>query len=180
MSETEFDSGRDVIICGIDPGLGTTGYAVIRSGPRGCQEVLDAGVCRFDEKRPLATRLVAVEAEISSILSEHNPCVVAVEDLYSHYNHPRTAILMAHARGVILFAVAKAGVEVRSYAATRIKRFLTGNGRASKGQMQQAVQQTLGLDQLPEPADLADAIAIAMCCAGDSHPNMELGRVISK
>ena len=155
----------DAGVCGIDPGLGTTGYAVLSDGDG--VSVLDAGVCRFESRAPLAERLVAVESDITAILTEHKPRVVAVEQLYSHYNHPRTAILMGHARGVMLLAAAKLGIEVRSYSATQIKRFLTGNGRATKGQMQRAVQTTLALAELPEPPDVADALAIALCCMND-------------
>ena len=161
----------DAVLCGIDPGLGTSGYAVIRSGGDRAA-VMDAGVCRFDPRLPLSERLVAIDHDISAILTEHHPQVVAVEQLYSHYNHPRTAILMGHARGVILLAAAKVGIEVRSYSATRVKRYLTGNGRASKAQMQRAIQVTLGLLALPEPADVADALAIALCCAGDVAKRM--------
>jgi len=156
----------DAVLCGIDPGLGTSGYAVIRAGGDGTA-VVDAGVCRFDPRLPLAERLVAIDHDISAILNEHHPEVVAVEQLYSHYNHPRTAILMGHARGVILLAAARLGIEVRSYSATRIKRYLTGNGRATKAQMQRAIQLTLGLLTIPEPADVADALAIALCCASE-------------
>lgn len=156
----------DAVVCGIDPGLGVTGYAVLRAaGDR--TEVLDAGACRFDPDRSLAERLVDVERDLTSILSEHQPDFVAVEELYAHYKHPRTAILMGHARGVILLCAGKLGIEVRSYAATKIKRFLTGNGRATKEQMQRVVQTTLGLSALPEPPDVADALAIALCCTGD-------------
>ncbi|MGB2985478.1 MAG: crossover junction endodeoxyribonuclease RuvC [Phycisphaerae bacterium] len=162
----------EAVICGIDPGLGVTGYAVLKvHGER--MSVVDAGICRFDEKLPLAERLAAIERDISSILAEHQPDLVAVEQLYAHYKHPRTAILMGHARGVILLAAAKLGIEVRSYAATQVKRYLTGNGRATKAQMQRAIQTTLGLSALPEPADVADALAIALSCAGDAsaaHP----------
>jgi len=163
----------DAVLCGIDPGLGTSGYAVIRAGGDG-MAVVDAGVCRFDPKLPLAERLVAIDRDISAILNEHHPEVVAVEQLYSHYNHPRTAILMGHARGVILLAAARLGIEVRSYSATRVKRFLTGNGRATKTQMQRAIQVTLGLLTIPEPADVADALAIALCCAGDNTPGSNI------
>ena len=155
----------DAGVCGIDPGLGITGYAVLGDGDG--LSVLDAGVCRFESRLPLAERLVAVESDITAILSEHKPRVVAVEQLYSHYNHPRTAILMGHARGVMLLAAAKLGIEVRSYSATQIKRYLPGNGRATKGQMQRAIQTTLGLAELPEPPDVADALAIALCCLSD-------------
>lgn len=157
---------KDAVICGIDPGLGITGYGVIRfDGDQ--PHVLDAGVCRFDDSLPLEERLVLIEADISAILHEHQPTVVAVEQLYSHYNHPRTAILMGHARGVMLMTAAKLGIEVRSYAATQVKRYLTGNGRATKTQMQHAIKTTLGLPSLPEPPDVADALAIALCCASD-------------
>jgi crossover junction endodeoxyribonuclease RuvC len=154
------------VVCGIDPGLGITGYAVLR-GAGGTASIIDAGVCRFDEKPPLHERLLAIQRDISSVFAEHRPDIVAVEQLYSHYKHPRTAILMGHARGVILLAAAEAGSEVRSYSATQIKRYLTGNGRATKMQMQRAVQTTLGLPGLPEPSDVADALAIALCCVAD-------------
>ncbi len=162
LAELQRENRMDAVVCGIDPGLGTTGYAVVRTGSN--RGVIDAGVCRFDGSRPLAERLAAVDHDISAILSEHHPDVVAVEQLYSHYAHPRTAILMGHARGVILAAAARLEIEVRSFAATQIKRHLTGNGRATKVQMQRAVKTTLGLAVLPEPADVADALAIALCC----------------
>ncbi len=155
----------EAVICGIDPGLKTTGYALLRIGGR--MSILDAGVCRFDEKLPLTQRLVGLERDITSILSERQPQIVAVEQLYAHYKHPRTAILMGHARGVILLAAGKLGIGVRSYPSTRVKRYLTGNGRASKTQMQRAIQVSLGLTELPEPPDLADALAIALCAAAE-------------
>ncbi|MBI1824938.1 MAG: crossover junction endodeoxyribonuclease RuvC [Planctomycetes bacterium] len=165
----------DSIICGIDPGLGITGYAIIRTNQstNNSQDfnrdpnVVDAGVCRFESSHSLPRRLAALHSDITAILEEHQPQVVAVEQLYSHYNHPRTAILMGHARGVILQAAASSGIEVKNYSATRIKRFLTGNGRASKGQMQRAVQVMLSLPAPPDPPDVADAIAVALCAAAD-------------
>jgi crossover junction endodeoxyribonuclease RuvC len=156
----------EAVVCGIDPGLGTTGYAVVR-GEGEAASIVEAGVCRFDRKHPLSERLLAVQRDISFILREQKPDFVAVEELYSHYRHPKTAILMAHARGVILLTAAEAGSEVRSYSATQIKRYLTGHGRATKGQMQRAVQTTLGLPKLPEPPDVADALAIALCGLAD-------------
>ena len=91
--------------------------------------------------------------------------MVAVEEIYSHYAHPRTAILMGHARGVILQKCARAHIEVKSFAATRIKKSITGHGRASKEQMQRTIQTILGLPELPSPPDVADAMAAALCCA---------------
>jgi crossover junction endodeoxyribonuclease RuvC len=156
----------DAVVCGIDPGLGTTGYAVLHV-VRGQQAILDAGACRFDPRLPLHRRLVAVEEDISAILTEHRPALLAVEELYAHYKHPRTAILMGHARGVILLCAARLGIEVLNLAATRVKRHLTGNGQATKVQMQRAIQATLGLPALPEPPDVADALAIALCAADE-------------
>jgi crossover junction endodeoxyribonuclease RuvC len=102
---------------------------------------------------------------MESLLARLAPNVVAVEEIYSHYAHPRTAILMGHARGVILQRCAGAHIEVRSFAATRIKKTITGHGRASKEQMQRTIQTILGLSELPSPPDVADAMAAALCCA---------------
>jgi crossover junction endodeoxyribonuclease RuvC len=88
---------------------------------------------------------------------------MALEELYSHYEHPRTSILMGHARGVICLAAAEAGIEVVPYSATQLKKLLTGSGRASKLQMQRAIRNELRLAELPEPADVADALALALC-----------------
>jgi crossover junction endodeoxyribonuclease RuvC len=88
---------------------------------------------------------------------------MAIEELYSHYRQPRTALLMGHARGVICLAAAQAGIPVIHYPATQIKRVLTGSGRAPKSQVQRAIQHELGLAELPEPPDVADALAIALC-----------------
>jgi crossover junction endodeoxyribonuclease RuvC len=97
------------------------------------------------------------------LLETHRPALLACEELYAHYKHPRTAILMAHARGVILSLAARQGIEVASIAATHVKKVLTGSGHAAKHQVQFAVAALLGLRQVPEPPDVADAIAIALC-----------------
>ena len=149
------------LILGIDPALGTTGYGVVRQHAGGL-EVVDAGIVRCKRNAPLENRLLELSCGIAEIVEEHHPDCFAVEDLYSHYERPTTAILMGHARGVILLEAGKAGLSVHSYAATQIKKTLTGNGRAPKNQMQFAVQHQLGLKQLPEPADVADALAVAV------------------
>jgi crossover junction endodeoxyribonuclease RuvC len=156
----------DAVVCGIDPGLGVTGYAILEvESDR--PAIRDAGVCRFERSGLLGERLVVIRDDVTDILREHKPDILAIEELYAHYKHPRTAIMMGHARGVILCAAAAAGVAIRHYSATQVKRFLTGNGRASKGQVQRAIQATLGLASLPEPDDVADALAIALCSAAD-------------
>ena len=114
---------------------------------------------------PIEIRLNEIATDMESLLARLAPNVVAVEEIYSHYAHPRTAILMGHARGVILQQCAGAHIEVRSFAATRIKKSITGHGRASKEQMQRTIQTILGLAELPSPPDVADAMAAALCCA---------------
>lgn len=150
-------------IIGIDPGLQLTGYGVIdwkslRPG------LVDGGVIRLNAKRSIPDRLVELESELESLFEEHSPEVCAVEQLYSHYAHPRTAILMGHARGVILLVARRRKVEVHEFAANRIKQSLTGHGHAGKAQMQRAIQHQWRLKKPPEPPDVADALAVALCC----------------
>ena len=95
--------------------------------------------------------------------------IMNVEELYDHYRHPRTAILMGHARGIFLLAAACQGISLCGYSATRIKKNLTGNGRASKQQIQHAVKSQLKLPKIPTPPDVADALAIAMCCLNEKQ-----------
>jgi crossover junction endodeoxyribonuclease RuvC len=153
-----------VRVLGIDPGLQVTGYGLVET--RGTQaRVIEAGVVRSDERLPLADRLRKIHTAVRDIARELAPDTIVVEDLYSHYGHPVTAILMGHARGVMFLAAAECGIPVVSYSATRIKKALTGHGRASKEQMQRMVQTTLHLRTLPEPPDVADALAVALCHA---------------
>jgi crossover junction endodeoxyribonuclease RuvC len=125
----------------------------------------EAGVLRTNSNSTIEKKLNQISEDTKMLLEKFRPEIVAVEQLYSHYAHPRTAILMGHARGVILQKAAEAGVEVKSFSATRIKKSVTGNGRASKEQMQRAIQTVLRLRELPAPSDVADAIAVALCCA---------------
>ena len=151
-------------VCGIDPGLGTTGYAVIRAtGDR--PSILDAGVFTTDRNASLERRLVQLADDFDELLRQWRLAAVGVEQLYSHYKHPRTAVQMAHARGVLLAAAHRSGADVHSFSATHIKRHLTGNGRASKAQVQRTIQSIFNLQVAPEPPDVADAIAVAFCCA---------------
>jgi crossover junction endodeoxyribonuclease RuvC len=151
-------------ILGVDPGLSVCGYAVIEKDT-GREKLLEAGAVSSDDKLTIEQRLNQIAIDFETILEKFRPDVVAIEQLYSHYAHPTTVILMGHARGVILQKCAEANVEVRSFSATRIKKSLTGNGRASKEQVQRTVQAVLSLPDIPQPADVADAIAAALCCS---------------
>lgn len=149
-------------VLGIDPGLNITGYGLVE-GSDGDIRLLEAGVVRTDASAPMAVRLAEIGAQIEGIIAQFAPEAVAIEELYSHYNHPKTAIIMGHARGIVFLKAAEAGVEVIPYAATRIKKSLTGNGQATKAQMQRSIRSTLRLTQVPEPPDVADALAVALC-----------------
>ncbi len=149
-------------ILGIDPGLNTTGYGVLEITQREPQ-LIEAGVVRSKSKGSLAERVQEIHDGVTDVIAALHPDVMALEKLYSHYDRPTTAILMGHARGVICLAAASAGIKVNDYAATQVKKTLTGNGRAPKTQMQQAIARELGLSNIPEPADVADALAIAFC-----------------
>jgi crossover junction endodeoxyribonuclease RuvC len=157
-----------LIILGIDPGLVLTGYGVIDYQPTRAK-LIDGGVIRLNAKAKLADRLLELEKELEELLAEHRPQTCAVEQLYSHYAHPRTAILMAHARGVILVVAARSGVAVEEFAANRIKQSLISHGHAGKQQMQRAIQLEFGLKQPVEPPDVADALAVALCCGRQLH-----------
>jgi len=149
-------------ILGVDPGLNVTGYGVVEVAG-GRLRVCEAGVVRGRARGSLALRLAEIHQGVAEVIAALKPGVMALEELYSHYARPRTAILMGHARGVICLAATQAGIPVVHYSATQVKRILTGSGRASKSQVQRAIQRELALAQFPEPPDVADALAIALC-----------------
>lgn len=127
--------------------------------------VVEAGVIRLAAKGSrapsVASRLEELEADLRDLLDRVRPEAVAVEAVFSHYAHPATAVVMAHARGVALLTARRAGVEIVEVAPALVKKAVTGSGRATKQQMQRAVMGMFGLSAMPEPADVADAMAIA-------------------
>lgn len=156
-----------VRILGIDPGLRITGYGVIDLSQRRAS-VCEAGVITgksANGRADLSARLVELFRGLSEILDQFHPTMMAVEQLYAHYAHPRTAVLMGHARGALLLAAAQRDIPVASYNPTQIKKTITGHGRASKEQMQHAICRELALANVPEPPDVADALAVALCHA---------------
>jgi crossover junction endodeoxyribonuclease RuvC len=148
---------------GIDPGLVVTGYAVL-DGEGSSIRLVEAGTLDSGSpKDPLPVRLRRLHEEINGLIDDHQPTAMALETLFSHYEHPRTAILMGHARGVICLAAGLHDIPLHNYSATQVKSALTGNGRASKEQIQKMVRHTFGLLETPRPPDVADAVAIALC-----------------
>jgi len=150
-------------ILGIDPGLRITGYgAVLLADGHLEPTLIEAGVFKLNAKQSIESRLVQLHGDLEELLDEVKPDHLAVEKLYAHYKHPRTAILMAHARGVILLAAQNRDIPIEHVPATEVKKAVTGHGHASKAQVQQAVQSQLRLTEPPNPPDVADAIAIAL------------------
>jgi crossover junction endodeoxyribonuclease RuvC len=153
-------------ILGVDPGLRVTGYAVLERRPTG-PHVCEAGVIRSTsagkKTTDVALRVRDLYDGIAGVMDQYSPQVMVVETLFAHYDHPRTAILMAHARGAVLLAGAQRGLQIVNYTAPRIKKTVTGHGRATKEEVQRAVMRELKLPRLPEPNDMADALAAALC-----------------
>lgn len=152
----------DQRVLGIDPGLNTTGYGVLTL-IGGQMRLVEAGVVRSRKSGSLEQRIRSIYEGVAEVIESTSPAVVAVEELFTHYDRPSTAILMGHARGVILLAAAMAGLAVTSWRPTQVKKVMTGNGRAPKPQVQLAVARHLNLQAVPEPPDVADALAIALC-----------------
>ncbi len=159
----EATASDSVRVLGIDPGLRLTGYGLVELQPGQIEpRLIEAGVIRLDARRSMEHRLGQLCTDLLDLITEHRPHRMAVEKLYAHYQHPRTAILMAHARGVILLCAEQHQIPVEHLPSTAVKKSITGYGHASKLQMQRAVQSQCRLATLPEPPDVADAIAIAL------------------
>lgn len=153
-------------VLGIDPGLRITGYGLVEL-PDGQIEprLIEAGIIKLDAQHGMDGRLTTLHHELAALIEAHRPDAMAVEKLYAHYKHPRTAILMGHARGVILLCAKQRGLTTHDLPSTEVKKAVTGYGHASKEQMQRAVMTQCGLAEPPSPPDVADAIAIALCHA---------------
>jgi len=156
-------------VLGIDPGLHRTGYGVIdirnaQSESRN-PRLLEGGVLKAKANDDFSWRLQTLYDALCEVIEEHRPDVMVIEELFSTYAHPRSALLMAHARGVMMLAAQQAHVPVHYFLPNEVKQVLTGNGHATKSAMQSAVRSRLGLASAPEPADVADALALALCFA---------------
>ncbi len=151
-----------MIILGIDPGIADTGYGVIKKD--GDKYFLVAcGSLKTPPQHNLPTRLEKLHSLLSHIIKKYRPDVVGVEELFFAKN-VKTALTVAHARGVILLTARANGCTVREFTPLQVKQALTGYGRADKNQIQQMVKTILKLKAVPQGDDAADALAIAICC----------------
>ena len=147
-------------VLGIDPGLVATGYGLLAAAAAG-PTVLAVGVVTTTTDLGFETRLRIIYDGVHDLLIKHTPDLVVLEDLYTEYKFPRTALLMAHARGVVCLAAGQCGVPVVSLAPAEVKRAVAFNGAASKAQVQHAMGRLLNLAEPPHPSHVADALALA-------------------
>lgn len=150
------------VVVGLDPALTKTGYAVLRVTDRH-PVLVEGGLIRTRTEETLADRVAVVGTAVLELVEQVDPAAVAVEGLFSHPKYPAAALRMAHARGAILYVLAAAGRPPREFAPRALKQLLTGSGRATKTQVQEAVRRELALDAPLEPHDVADAAALALC-----------------
>ncbi len=150
-----------MLVLGVDPGLATTGYGLVREVAGGLQAVA-YGVVRTPAERPLAERLQQLYRELTALIQQHHPDESAVEELFFSRN-VRTAMSVGQARGVALLVLADAGLRVTEYTPLSVKKAVSGFGGADKVQMQAMVKMLLRLESPPRPDDAADALAVAIC-----------------
>ena len=151
-------------ILGVDPGLRTTGYGIVEVHPGGLR-LIEGGVLQPAATQRLEARLVQLHDAIADVVRTTRPDCMVIEELGTAYEHPQTAVLMGHARGVIALAAGAAGIPVYALAHTIVKRALTGSGSARKAQVNGMVVQLLGLSAPPHPNDVSDALALAIAFA---------------
>jgi crossover junction endodeoxyribonuclease RuvC len=150
-----------VRIFGIDPGSERTGYGCIESfGSR--RRLVTCGSLAAPARSTFPDKLKHIHAGLAALLARHRPDCVAVENIF-HARNVRSALMLGHARGIALLAASEAGLPVVEYTPAEIKRAVVGYGRAEKHQVQQMIKLLLGLDAVPSPHDVADALAVAVC-----------------
>lgn len=155
-----------MIILGIDPGTARCGLGIIEKKGNNLRAI-SYGLIESDKDRPHSERLEVVFLEVTRTIKKHKPDIVAVEKLFFSKN-VKTAMSVGEARGVILLSAQLAGVQIREYSPMEVKMALTGYGMADKNQVMQMTKAILGMKESPKPDDVADALAIAVCCASNS------------
>lgn len=151
-------------ILGVDPGLRTTGYGVVEVR-EGALQLIEGGVLQPDARQPLERRLAQLHDGMVEVVRATRPDCMVVEELWTSYAHPQTAVLMGHARGVLALAAGANGVVVCDLAHAAVKRALAGSGAATKSQVKGMVVQLLRLTSAPQPDDVSDALALAIAYA---------------
>ena len=156
-----------MVIMGIDPGFGITGYGLIESDPARLKtpRLIEAGVLTTPKTDPLSDRLHEIYKGFIGLFQEFSPSAIALEEIFSVGTFPKSAILIGHVHGIVHLVAAQNGIPLFMYYPIQVKRALLGYGRGTKLQMQKMVQRTLSLAAPPRPDDVADALAVALCHA---------------
>jgi len=148
-------------ILGIDPGFKATGYGFIEVDQRSVT-LIETGTIEPKQKDLIQNRIQKIYTILDEMIDEHNPQVLVLEKLYAHYKHPATASKLGHVRGVICLLCAQKNIILEEYSVKRIRKSLTGNGNATKGQTQRIVAELLGIDGSKLTLDASDALALAL------------------
>ncbi len=159
---------------GIDPGTATMGYGVVSGGAGQPARLVECGVVRTRADSALPARLAVIFDALGELLDRHRPDAVAVEGLF-HGRNARSALVLGHARGVVLLAAERAALPVAEISPAEVKRAVTGTGAASKEQVAAMITRLLNLVAPPSPADAADGVAIALTHLMRSEPRARLG-----
>ena len=152
-----------MIVLGIDPGTANTGYGVVRGDGLGLVSLVECGVIRTKPRDPLADRLFEIFEGVSELIARHRPDALCVEDVF-YAKNVRTTVVLGHARGVVLLAGRKAGVDIHEIPPAEIKKAVVGTGAATKEQVQFMLTRLLKLKSAPQPSDAADGVAAALAC----------------
>ena len=155
-------------ICGVDPGLRITGYGVIDVSGAGIK-LLEAGTIEPQSKDLLENRISKIYKNLDDIVAQYKPQVMVLEKIYTHYDHPTTASLLGHVRGVICLLCAKRHIKLAEHSVKRIRKAMVGSGAASKLQTQGMVAHVLKLSQEKLTPDASDALALALGYAQIHH-----------
>lgn len=150
-----------MIVLGVDPGTAATGYGVVRGGEPGGPTLIECGVIRTSPRATLAKRVTEIFDGIMDVIARHSPEVMAVESVF-YARNVRTTVVLGHARGVVLLAGERSGMDVHEFAPALIKKTVVGTGGATKQQVQAMVARLLRLKRPPEPSDAADGVACAL------------------
>jgi crossover junction endodeoxyribonuclease RuvC len=153
-----------LVIMGVDPGSSVTGYGLVKTGPGNEISLLDYGIIKTDPGSQQEEKLKKIHEGLVKVIRKASPDEFAIEEAFYSKN-AKTAMVMGQVRGVAILAAAQAKIPVAEYSPREIKQSIVGSGSASKLQVQFMVKNLLGLKEIPEPEDAADALAVALCHA---------------
>lgn len=150
-----------MIVLGIDPGLATTGYGIVKN-ENDKVEVINYGCIHTTPHLLFNSRLLTISEEIKKLIFTYKPDTIVIEEIFFCRN-VKTALQIGHVRGVIMLAAIEDNIEINEFTPLQVKQAITGFGRANKKQMQEMVKILLNLKTIPKPDDAADALALALC-----------------